>query len=122
MTTPTLGRIVLYRLNKVEAEGTERRRADFNAYRRKNLPKDSVQGEQGRTGLQAHYGSLVTEGDTFPAIVTYAEVQDGVLWINLQVLLDGNDSLYVIDPQEGSEPGEWSWPPRVDSLLGDVLQ
>jgi hypothetical protein len=120
LTQPTLGRIVHYKLTEAEAKATTKRREDFRAYMRKN-PGSTWDGftlgpgDPGQTGHQAHWGSMVDEGDTFPAIVTYYDIQDNVVWINLQVFLDGNDSLYVIDPEFGDEPGQWSWPPRVDS-------
>jgi len=112
LTRPALGRIVHYRVTTEEAEATRRRRQDFLAFNRKHnwLPEGQrrISGEPGATGHQAHYGSHVEEGDTFPAIMTYVG-EDGA-WVNLQVFLDGNDSLYVIDPEFGDEPGQWSWP------------
>lgn len=30
--------------------------------------------------------------------------------INGQVFLDGNDTLWVTSADEGTEPGQWSWP------------
>lgn len=33
--------------------------------------------------------------------------------VNLQVFLDGNDTLWATSRQEGAEIGQWAWPERV---------
>lgn len=105
---PTIGRIVHYRLS-----------AD-NALR---VTHDRVLKGVGR-------GNNVNEGDVLPLIVTvtwpdeYAggahlaihpegTAYESAFGVNGQVLLDGNDSLWVTSaPQHATLPGCWFWPPR----------
>lgn len=101
---PTIGRIVLFKLTKAQAEQVNRRR----------LGQDNVPAIVDRVnwpvGAQAHVGHPAAEGDTSPMIVTrvWADL-DGV---NGQVFLDGNDVLWVTSALEGTEPGTWAWPQK----------
>lgn len=101
MITP--GRIVQYRLTKHDAVRTNARRADA-------VGEAGV--ARGRTGAIAHFGNHVSESDAHPAMVVAAH-EDGR--VNLQVFLDGNDTLWVTSVSEGHENGQWFWPERVAS-------
>jgi hypothetical protein len=91
--TATIGRIVHYRLSADDVTNIKAQRLD----------NDLIRGNQ------------PCEGQVLPLIVT-------IVWpneygdhegINGQVLLDGNDSLWVTSRKDGAEPGCWSWPPRT---------
>ena len=98
---PTLGRIVLYKLTVGDALAVNRRREDFRIYTEEGGPN---------TGHAGHSGNHVREGDEFPAMVVRAWGSDGL--VNLQVHLDGNDTLWATSRREGDGPGCWRWPPR----------
>lgn len=112
------GRIVLYTLTEEDATQINRRRtsgADI-AVRIKN--NTVTAGEQRLSapfpaqwpiGAQAHIGNMVDGGFVFPAIV----VRHTGNVVNAQVFLDGNDTFWIEDKQEGEGRGEWHWPPRV---------
>lgn len=88
--TPTVGRVVHYKLTAEQAEHINQRRA-----------------------TSAAHGNPESEGDVAPMIVCRVfKTEDGHL-INGQALLDGNDSLWVTSAKEGAEPGTWAWPPKV---------
>lgn len=100
MSKPSIGRIVLYRLNQADADAINRRRDHFDTV----MP--------GKTGLQAHVGNDAEAGQMFPAqIVRVFGPGDN---INLQVALDGNDSYWATSRGLGEyQEGCWMWPPRV---------
>lgn len=87
---PTPGRIVLYTLTEwdVQAIGTQRSRGAGPYFK----------------------GNPVSEGDVFPLQITrvWAETEGGS--VNGQVLLDGNDVLWVTSRTEGTGPGFWKDP------------
>lgn len=103
---PSIGRIVHYKLTEQDAAAV-------------NLRRVSGAGHQADwlMGAQAHSGNGVSAGETVPMIVCvvwpneHGPTFDGV---NGQAILDGNDSLWVTSVKEGSEVGQWSWPPRVE--------
>ena len=99
---PTLGRTVLYKLSSGDAEAINRRRADRQAYQREQ-PREAI-------GYVAHVGNRAEEGQIFPAVV----VRTFDPSVNLQVSLDGNDAYWAPSRVEGDEPGQWSWPRRVE--------
>ena len=99
--TPALGRIVLYRLTGGDALAVNRRREDFRRY---------TQEAGAHTGHVGHSGNHVKEGDEFPAMVVRTWSTDAS--VNLQVHLDGNDTLWATSREEGDGPGCWHWPPR----------
>lgn len=107
---PSLGRIVLYRLHAQDAEQINRRRNDFSATTIATLGQVTWPGGPGRSGHIGHYGSTVSEGDVFAAVIvrTFESAP-----VNLKVLLDGNDDYWATSRLEGDEPGQWFWPPRV---------
>lgn len=101
--TITIGRIVHYVLTEADA-------ATINAIRHAApgaLIGDPAPGPQ---------GNPVAPGEVLPAIVVRVW---GPECVNLQVWLDGNDSLWKTSATQASspdvnEPGCWDWPPRDD--------
>ncbi len=91
-----LGDIVLYQLTEDDAASINRR----YGHTIHNLDMMRIR----KDGYQAHFGSKVHTGEPFPMIVTR-------LWsslcVNGQVILDGNDSLWVNSAYEGEGPGYW---------------
>lgn len=87
---PSIGRIVHYRLS---AQDVQRIYA-------------SQQGANPLHGI----GNPAAPGDDFPAVVVRVWNPTSV---NLQVLLDGPDNLWVTSATEGEQQGNWFWPPRV---------
>jgi len=50
---------------------------------------------------------------TLPAVIVGLNDDDGDT-VNVKVMLDGNaPDLWVTSIQQGLEPGQWHWPPRV---------
>jgi hypothetical protein len=116
---PTLGRIVHYKLTAGDVEQINRRREDFHAFNRANRASAASPGYfPGRSGHVGHFGNEVTEGDVYPATVVRI-FSPGSTTVNLQVQLDGNDTYWATSRPEGDEPGQWSWPPRVEHEAGD---
>lgn len=90
MNAPTIGRIVHYRLSDQDVEQVAELRRE--------------------TGRQ---GNTARPGDVYPAIVvrTFGDS----LGVNLRVMLDGPDTLWVTSRGYSVEtPGCWFWPPRID--------
>lgn len=104
--TPSIGRIVHYTLTASDADQINRRRADTVSHTSTRTPD----------GAQVHVGNPVNEGHVYPLIITRVwSVHTGA--INGQVLLDGNDSLWVTSRTESKtsgayEPGTYTWPTR----------
>lgn len=104
--TPTIGRIVHYRLTDKDVEQITRRRQDA---------KNSLDWHRSnRTGAQVHVGNPVVAGDVYPLIITkvMSDAPDFNAF-NGQVMLDGNDSLWVKNISIGDAEGDAFWPPRV---------
>lgn len=95
MNTPTIARVVLYSLTKEDADA-------INTHRIRTTVPEAV---------QRHLGSHVFEEEQFPAVVTRVHPSGRV---NLKVLLDGNDDLWLIEVDGADEPkkGHWNWPVR----------
>ncbi|MGW1252525.1 hypothetical protein [Streptomyces sp. NPDC002535] len=100
--TPTIGRIVHYRVTKDEAEAVNRRRRDFH----------ESGSAAARTGFVGHFGNRAEEGDVFPAMIVRVW-NESTVTVNAQVFLDGTDVLWATSRAEGTEPGTWAWPERV---------
>lgn len=122
MTTkiPAVGDRVLYVLGDYDAKAINKRRADA-----KNLNAAGVTLASQGLGPQIHVGNSVQSGDVFPAVVVRAW---GAESVNVQVLLDGNDTLWGTSrphdaggtsdtpgaPAERSyEGGTWHWAENV---------
>lgn len=111
MNTPTIGRIVQYRLTASDASEIDRRRTTRNDI------ADRIASGSWPMGAQAHLGNPVREGDVYPAIIVSVwDAKAGT--VNLRVLLDGTDEFWATSRCEslGVEPhplpGHWGWPPR----------
>lgn len=98
---PSIGRIVHYRLAPWDADAINRRRADGE----RNGRRDD--------GAQVHHGNRASEGDVLPAMIVRCWGDTEGAMVNLQVFLDGNDTLWVSSRQEGESVGNWFAPPRV---------
>jgi len=86
---PTLGRIVLYTLDE----------------------QDAQQVQHARLASTTAGANTAAAGSTFPAIVVKAWEDPDEL--NLQVFLDGPDTLWVTSIPLGTGPRSWAWPPRA---------
>lgn len=98
----SLGRVVHYRLSEHDATIINRRRPVAAGY-------------EPPAGTQRHVGNGVSAGDVFPLVVTRVWSAEGGT-INGQVLLDGNDNLWVTSVSEATSPDQtcaWFWPPRT---------
>lgn len=102
---PTVGRIVHYRLSEQDAEAINRRRAD--AVRNRQGIADAA------AGYVAHSGNAASEGDVYPMIVVRAWGGEADSHVNGQVMLDGNDTLWVTSVTAGDGPRSFFWPPRA---------
>lgn len=103
--TPSIGRIVHYRLSEEAAQQINRRRTQGAsiADRMKREPPAWPMG------AQAHIGNEAEAGQTFPMLL----VKVAGTMVNGQVFLDGNDVYWATNVNEGIGVGEYSWPPRV---------
>ena len=108
--TPSIGRIVHYKLNAGDAEAINRRRKDYNAARAASY----VPGvEKLGTGEQVHVGNGASAGDVYPAMIVRTWGSTPESSVQLQVFLDGNDTYWATSVNEGDGERAWSWPPRV---------
>lgn len=87
--TPTIGRIVHYKLSESDALA-------INNSRLKNQTP----------------GNVAWKGDVFPAIVVRRWNDTPESSIQLQVFLDGPDLHWATSRTEGDAEGQWSWPTR----------
>lgn len=119
---PSIGRIVHYRLSANDAEQISRRRttgASIAKRMQQAVPSADGTAEPiygWPAGAQAHIGNSVSAGDIVPLMVVRVwpdEFGPGIPGVNGQASLDGNDVLWITSAREGTEHGQWSWPPRV---------
>jgi hypothetical protein len=106
-----LGKIVIYKLTKEDADQVNRRRIT-----REEIQKQIFLGHW-QLGSQAHVGEGVLAGEELPMIVTKVVQTAGVdgpgsTALSGQVFLNGNDTLYVTGRFEGDAHGTWSFFPR----------
>lgn len=101
---PTIGRIVLFTLNAAMASSINKRREDATAHMQEHRDSSS--------GVQVHVGNPVGEGDIFPLIITRVWGTTPESAVNGQLLLDGNDTLWVTSAVCGEQPGQFMWPVR----------
>lgn len=82
---PTVGRIVLYRLSEADE-------------------RDIRMQREGAGG-----GNRPDEGSVYPAIIvkTWGDAPDSA--VNLKVMLDGTDTLWVTSRVVGDQPGNYHW-------------
>lgn len=103
---PSIGRIVYYRLTESDARRVAKRRADGRG-------AAGIAAEN--SGAIVHHGNPVSEGDVYPLVITrvFDDEPTERSVVNGQVLLDGNDTLWVTSRSQGDGLGNWSAPPRV---------
>lgn len=87
--TPTIGRIVHYRLNAGDVA---------------TIISQNPNGGANR--------NAVREGQVYPATIT-AVFDPSSTTCNLVVQLDGTAQYWATSRTEGDQPGQWAWPPRV---------
>jgi len=100
---PTPGRIVEYTLTEQDVDQITRRRHDA---------MHSDIAEQ-KSGAQVHVGNAVQAGDTYPLVITRTWGSAEGSAVNGQVLLDGNDTLWVTSVSQGDGDRKWRPYPRV---------
>ena len=102
LPVPTPCRVVLYVLSEEDA-------ADVNQQRRQ-----AARLGKRRDGVQIHAGERAHEGDEYPMVIVrvHGDEPDAHSPVNGQVLLDGNDTLWVRRRGVGEGPGSWHWPAR----------
>lgn len=113
--TPSVGRIVHYVLNEVDAEAINRRRTTSRAI------AERIQVDAWPLGAQAHIGNEVRAGDVFPMVIVrvWPLRDDHPVWsVNGQVLLDGSDTYWATSREQAApdcadKQGLWFEPPRV---------
>jgi hypothetical protein len=101
---PSVGRIVHYRLSEQDATEINRLRDDTRVR--------MAAGGGYAPGVQVHQGNCASAGDLCPAVIVRV-FNPASPTVNLQVLLDGTDTVWATSRVPGDEPGQWSWPPRV---------
>lgn len=99
-TTPTVGRIVYYKLSETDAYQINKRRDDYGL-------KPELEWVP---GSQRHVGNRVSAGDVFPMIVVRVWNEEKVS-VNGQVFLDGNDTFWATSVHQGEGGHEWDWMP-----------
>lgn len=102
---PSIGRIVHYVLNESDAASINKRRADAR----------SSDVAQTNSGAVVHSGNSAAAGDEYPAVIVRlfgASSEDAP--VNLQVLLDGNDTYWATSRKQAApgESGSWHEPER----------
>jgi hypothetical protein len=105
---PTIGRIVRYTLTEHDAEAINRSRAGAQ-----NLNAAGVTLASQNLGPQIHIGNAVHEGEVYPLVITRTWGDQPGSAVNGQVLLDGNDTLWVSSRNGGDGAGQYAWPTRV---------
>lgn len=102
---PTTGRVVLYTLSQYDVEQINRRRTSPQSI------SERIKEAIWPMGAQAHIGNSVKVGDVFPAILVRPNGDTAEATINIQVFLDGNDTLWVTSAavSEHGEPGKYHW-------------
>lgn len=105
--TPSLGRIVHYRLTEQDVQLIEAGRRTGTPARTLDDPDEGI--------MLVQFGNPVREGDVYPLVVVRAvgNEQENNACINGKVLLDGTDTLWVTSRTQGDGTGNWFWPPRV---------
>lgn len=106
---PSVGRIVHYRLADMDVEQINKHRAGA-----RNLNAAGVTLASQELGAQIHQGNDARIGDVYPMVIVRTWGNTAESCVNGQVLLDGNDTLWVTSRSNGSGEGRWTWPERAD--------
>lgn len=102
VAVPTVGRIVFYTLTEADADAINKRLDDATNHR--------LAHSANANGVVVHVGNPAHEGDVLPMIIV--RVWDGG-FVNGQVFLDGNHTLWKTSIPVGDGPGRFSWPVRA---------
>lgn len=111
---PTVGRIVLFKVNADQAEQINRRRRDAFA-------KIEWHREH-KTGAQVHIGNEAKEGSVYPAVVVAVWGDAPTSPVNLKVLLDGTDDFWATSVVVGEEPGNYHWMPYQKAVAAGTIE
>jgi hypothetical protein len=65
------------------------------------------------TDVQAHIGSEVAAGQTYPMMIVRVSEPTERALVNGQVFMDGYDVFWVRSVQVGEGPGTFAWPVRT---------
>ena len=106
--SPTIGRIVHYRLSEDDAKAINRRRTDGGSIAQRMATSPA----EWPAGAQAHIGNNASEGDVYPMLITRVWGSNPEAAVNGQVFLDGNDVLWATSVCVGEGPRTFSWPSR----------
>jgi hypothetical protein len=113
---PTVGRIVLYTLSEADAERINARRDDAIAWAKEHKLNPE------HTGKQVHIGNVARAGDVYPMIIVRVWGSTPESAVNGQVLLDGNDTLWVTSAVAGVGERRFVWPSTAKpSTVGTVI-
>lgn len=88
--TPTIGRIVHYKLSE----------QDVLSINDQRLAHRSA-------------GNVPRKGDVYPAMIVRTWGEQIGASVQLQVYLDGSDTYWATSRTEGKAEGQYVWPPRV---------
>lgn len=100
---PSVGRIVAYTLTETDAEQINKRRQDAR-----------VSGIAAtNSGAVVHFGNPVLSGEICAMVIVHVWGTHEGASVNGQVLLDGNDSLWVTSVTQGDGPRQFHEFPRV---------
>jgi hypothetical protein len=100
--------LVMYRLTADQAESVNRRRD--------HAQRNQHEIVHGHHGYQAHVGNSVSPGEAFPMLIvrTWEKVGD-IQYVNGQVFLDGNDTLWVTSVRAGTEFGQYATAAEIEA-------
>lgn len=107
--TPSIGRIVHYKLSEQDATQINKRRSDFA----KTLRESHKEGKPLDSGYVAHIGNNAEAGQVFPAMIVRVWGSTPESVVQLQVFLDGADTLWACSVAQGDGERQYIWPPRV---------
>lgn len=100
--TPTVGRIVLYKLSEQDQVTIRRRRGAGLVHAVENA-MDWLRG--------LHEANDVAAGEVYPMIITRVWGDTPDACVNGTVFLDGPDTLWVTSRHCGDQPGDYDWMP-----------
>lgn len=113
MLKPTVGRTVHYMLSSDDADTINRRRTDSRQI------LDRMAAGAWSIGAQAHVGNAAEAGQVFPMVIVRCWGTGEEAAVNGQVMLDGNDVLWVTSATQietaapdDQKPGRWFEPAR----------
>lgn len=102
LRVPTIGRTVGYVLTEQDAANINRRRAQLKEHAH-------IHGGIQPDGCQRHVGNTGNAGQVYPMTIVRVWGDGPDALVNGQVLLDGNDTLWVTSVGVGTDEGTWHW-------------